>query len=625
MYPHPLSDVRLQPSPDVTIETVVQKNKERQQSLSGALRQLDIKTGHYGQDANGLDRIYLDDDSYWCAWDSPAGEIVNFVDNSDYGTATLTTTNGTYEFVTQEILALRGRIFGTSRAEYYFQGWGIKPDNGLTDNKDAIAKMMSSIPSGGRIWIVGGTFGFSKWTTPPANTQVYGSDGGELKMLGEQAVVLWENDEIHVRHLKINGNQESWKAVDFVTAFRACKNYSMKYCEVYNGLGVGIGIGKGRYDDCEHGDISNNHVHHIGVENHSVIPDTDLWANGIANTKGKNTVISMNYIHDIYGTGAINCEGLTNENISIWGNFIWDTYRGAPAIKTWAGGEDQPPKNVTVRGNYIWRISLTEKENPEAVINIRYGENVSVLDNYIWDCPNTDAISNLASGVAKINGNHIWNCPKGRIVMASNYIIEMMHNIIECPDGANYKQDAPLYCQSYVGNQVGGRCNADYNTIINAPNMAAIINFHDTPGSFTNNTLINCGKDRSSGTGTVVGTLTNYKKSRIGNNTIIDTSPDLSARVYAYYSLSGNKAAGSVILPDVWNLADETLRLYDTNYITEFIQSELPLFSAPPSSGYNVRSRIVWNISPDVGEPIGWVCRLTGTPGTWNGFGTIVG
>lgn len=61
----------------------------RQKALSGGLKQLDLKRGQYGQQADGVDRVSLDDETYWFAWDAPSGTITNFVVNNDYGTATM--------------------------------------------------------------------------------------------------------------------------------------------------------------------------------------------------------------------------------------------------------------------------------------------------------------------------------------------------------------------------------------------------------------------------------------------------------------------------------------------------------------------------------------------------------
>ena len=47
------------------------------------------------------------------------------------------------------------------------------------------------------------------------------------------------------------------------------------------------------------------------------------------------------------------------------------------------------------------------------------------------------------------------------------------------------------------------------------------------------------------------------------------------------------------------------------------------LRSAPPPTGTYAASDTVWNNTPNVGSPIGWVCSASGTPGTWQAFGQI--
>lgn len=44
--------------------------------------------------------------------------------------------------------------------------------------------------------------------------------------------------------------------------------------------------------------------------------------------------------------------------------------------------------------------------------------------------------------------------------------------------------------------------------------------------------------------------------------------------------------------------------------------------SIPSSGSYN-KGDIVWNTEPRTGQPIGWVCIVTGTPGEWRPFGII--
>ena len=45
--------------------------------------------------------------------------------------------------------------------------------------------------------------------------------------------------------------------------------------------------------------------------------------------------------------------------------------------------------------------------------------------------------------------------------------------------------------------------------------------------------------------------------------------------------------------------------------------------TSAPSTGGWAQGEIVWNSSPASGQPIGWVCTVSGNPGTWSAFGTI--
>ncbi|EIJ0972616.1 phage tail protein [Vibrio parahaemolyticus] len=119
-----VSDLR--PEGESATKTYVEKNSEqRQKASSSGTKQLDIKTGYFGQDATGTDRVYLDETSYWHAWDEPQGIVTNFVDNNDYGTATMTTTVGSYEFVKPDIYS--------KRIDFWPSAWGVRAKGGHDD------------------------------------------------------------------------------------------------------------------------------------------------------------------------------------------------------------------------------------------------------------------------------------------------------------------------------------------------------------------------------------------------------------------------------------------------------------------------------------------------------------
>ncbi len=125
-----VSDLR----PESMTKGYIDKTSENRQraSFSGK-KQIDITTGLFGQDANEVDRVYLDSSTYWFAWDKPSGVVINFVDNNDYGTATMTTSNGNYEFVKPEI--------HDARRQFMPYAWGVVA-NGKNDDWDGWKRLM---------------------------------------------------------------------------------------------------------------------------------------------------------------------------------------------------------------------------------------------------------------------------------------------------------------------------------------------------------------------------------------------------------------------------------------------------------------------------------------------------
>lgn len=47
------------------------------------------------------------------------------------------------------------------------------------------------------------------------------------------------------------------------------------------------------------------------------------------------------------------------------------------------------------------------------------------------------------------------------------------------------------------------------------------------------------------------------------------------------------------------------------------------LRAAPPLTGTYVANDIVWNNTPNAGSSAGWICSISGTPGTWQPFGQV--
>ena len=45
----------------------------------------------------------------------------------------------------------------------------------------------------------------------------------------------------------------------------------------------------------------------------------------------------------------------------------------------------------------------------------------------------------------------------------------------------------------------------------------------------------------------------------------------------------------------------------------------------PPTTGEWIQGFIRWNSNPIAGGNVGWICVASGTPGTWQAWGTIDG
>ncbi|HCE4802534.1 TPA: hypothetical protein NKV34_004495 [Vibrio parahaemolyticus] len=108
-----------------------------------------------GEIADGFNGVMLKNmpdsssESAWYLYDKnePFGEILSFVDNNDYGTATLTTKNGSYEFVRPWVHAARELKDA--------KGWGYVADASI-DSTDAIKRAVDYVDKYSELYIPGG-------------------------------------------------------------------------------------------------------------------------------------------------------------------------------------------------------------------------------------------------------------------------------------------------------------------------------------------------------------------------------------------------------------------------------------------------------------------------------------
>lgn len=68
----------------------------------------------------------------------------------------------------------------------------------------------------------------------------------------------------------------------------------------------------------------------------------------------------------------------------------------------------------------------------------------------------------------------------------------------------------------------------------------------------------------------------------------------------------------------------DKIKLLNTSSSNYFLNNRLDIGSEPPTSGnYNMGDIIIKSTQVD-GEPIGWICIESGTPGVWNEFGGTI-
>ena len=70
------------------------------------------------------------------------------------------------------------------------------------------------------------------------------------------------------------------------------------------------------------------------------------------------------------------------------------------------------------------------------------------------------------------------------------------------------------------------------------------------------------------------------------------------------------------------NSPDPSVDLHVNGAIKFMNQLQTYSDQAPSNGNYN-KGDIVWNTEPKTGQPVGWVCTRTGTPGDWRPFGII--
>ena len=492
--------------------------------------------------------------------------------------------------------------------------YGAKGD-GVTDDTVAIN---NAFKSGATVILFNsGTYLLNGYIKPQSNTYIIGY-GATVKFTDyTSSLHLMSVNNVTVEGLKIDGNQYAWTfwSGRGIGIFKS-SYITIRNVEIYNCAQAAIDIGQTSVDPLEPINnkilVDNCYLHDLGSAD---IKTYYAYGNGVAVVRGKDVVIRNNWIDNVYDIGGINLEGLLQENIIIEGNRLTNMTAGCPAIKLWAGGIDDNADYVTIKDNII---SGVEGKNGEiAAIHINSGGKAVTIDNNkIYDCQSDGIFVSNAEDITIIN-NSIRNCPNASYtVNTANKAIVFKNNYINYPDNA---KDKPTWIETFGG--VTSVAQIEGNTFENSPKAALMAVFR-TPSVIKGNTFINCRKDTDSRGHVITHTVASLSKSIIGNNTFKDNLGNLGNRLFAFYDFSGNHP-DMVYLSDTWQVGVDNPSKYDLTANGAYIETKEALRTSPPTEGYNLMGRTVYNADPAYIPVMGWTCIRSGTPGTWVPFGQI--
>lgn len=87
-------------------------------------------------------------------------------------------------------------------------------------------------------------------------------------------------------------------------------------------------------------------------------------------------------------------------------------------------------------------------------------------------------------------------------------------------------------------------------------------------------------------------------------------------------AIAEHDAALSVLLSEEDGLPEQVDDLVEQVGLLrdEVYETKAP---APPTTGAHTVGQRVYNSAPTSGQPLGWVCTVAGTPGTWVGFAVL--
>lgn len=269
--------------------------------------------------------------------------------------------------------------------------------------------------------------------------------------------------------------------------------------------------------------------------------------------------------------------------------------------------------NATIRGNKVYRNTTT---NVSALFGI-FGDLIasSYWRKIICEGNELDGVglymTNTAAEDVQIRGNQVRNAPRGI-----------------------WYDDGPV-----VDAFPWGDANGAQSIIVDSAQARecygpgiSVTGYDQTvsQGKIVNSSSVNNGQDTglSSSFRTSVFVDT-FNTMQLRGNTFGDSQAVATqTRSYAAQNVTllvegDNDNVGPLLSVNFTSIGRKVSRIYQTvgggngwNVEASGTVGD-PTFPAPPTSGDWIVGDRMWNATPTVGQPIGWMCTANGTPGTW--------
>ena len=416
--------------------------------------------------------------------------------------------------------------------------------------------------------------------------------------------------DVHLSHCLFDGY-----SIGFI-AQRLNERITIDKCRFYNATYIpslisgGYGIVLQASKDTQ---ITNNYFdesvqrHQIYVSRNQQYPNDVGYNHVIANNifKGENK--------EEYATGfEYRIKIMGNQNATVTTN-VFDGGVGHVMVVS-NGAVDPHCKNIVVTNNTFMNLYRGSSNNSGAFISNAGSiiENLIVANNVIRDCDAHFGIRLDMTVNSKIDNNLIVGTPKMFGIMVERYITNtyITNNQLDgdFDRGINIGTNTSIPSKNIriTGNTLKGI----YPCFLNYVESATISDNEFISSRFQCIYFGNSVKF----TGTITG------NTLIGGNTGIRLNIETTDPIFIHSNVFKGQsvyridnAMKAFLLEPIKNASGDSRMEFNVQTV----------LTKPPTSGTWTNGDIVWNKEPGVGRYMGWVCTLSGTPGTWKGFSLI--